>query len=254
MKYHNLYPPFVDRIFTSQKNAKNPEKAAKTKLHQLYGAYTLPNSNKKASQIIKMLTKETISIENINKLLKLHASTNERIPFYKDFYDFIIKSTGNVKSILDLGCGFNPFSIPFLPMKICEYHAIDIDVQVMELTNIFFDILGLPPNAVCADLDSCIPKINVDLTFMLKLLPVLEANNPGKAYKLLDELSTKWLVITFPTRSLGGKKKGMKENYQKSFINALNENSFMNYDLVSENCFGNELMFILQHKGRISKL
>ena len=254
-KYSNLLPALVERISREVRHKKYPDKATKARLHQLYGAYIQPNSSKKAQALINQLKPASELIchvkaqnEIINKLLKLHASTSERLPYYGDFYDFIFNCVGTADKILDLGCGFNPFSLPFYPCLPTEYHAIDIDLHTKDLLNAFFDTLRIPKYAICEDLETITPTAKADLTLMLKLIPVLEANNPGRAYSLANGLNTTWLVATFPTKSLGGKKKGMALNYRAGFHDALNNNLLNNYRLVAESSIGNELVFVLRHE------
>ena len=270
-KYSNIYEALVERIRFEERNAKNPDKAAKTRLHQMYGAYVQPNINKKAMALIEKIicsartrldlrdisdsnaacrTSPPPADMNIIRLLKLHASTNERLPYYSDFYDFIFSQTGMTDKVLDLGCGFNPFSLPFFPKQPSEYHAIDIDIHTKDLLNAFFAFKRLPEYATCEDLVSVTPTVKVDLALMLKLIPVLEANKPGRAYNLANELNTAWLVVTFPTKSLGGKIKGMATNYRAGFCCALKNKSLSNFSLVAENSIQNELVFVLKHKNQ----
>ena len=275
-KYNNLHPPIIERISQEERLAKNPDKATKTRLHQIYGAYIRPNSNKKAAILLKQLictlgarlastavhesattnrasptpTENVFAHEHtITNLLKLHYSTNERLPFYSDFYDFIFSHTGAVNKVLDLGCGYNPFSLPFFPQKPIEYHAIDIDLHTKDLLNLFFELMDMPKNAACEDLETITPQVKTDLTLMLKLFPVLEANNPGRAYSLANDLNTTWLVVTFPTKSLGGKKKGMTTSYKKNFQDAIDKDNLNNFTLIAESTIGNELVFVLRNSG-----
>ena len=243
-KYNSLCPSIKERIYQEERLSRNPDKAVKTRLHQLYGAYIQPNSNKKAAALIEQLNNESIT-----KLLKLHASTSERLPYYGDFYNFIYSHTGTVDRILDLGCGFNPFSLPFIPHKPALYHAVDIDVHTKDILNTFFEIIGLPKYAANEDLATFTPPTKVDLALMLKLFPVLEANSSGRAYSLANELSTTWLVVTFPTKSLGGKKKGMAINYKTSFQDAITKDALNNFNIVADTLIGNELIFIFKHKS-----
>ena len=272
-KYDGLFPPLVERVIHEERFAKNPDKAAKTRLHQIYGAYLQPNSNKKASALVKQLicpiraelaspaSHEPETTGNITaqvnitpaneiliQLLKLHSSTSERLPYYGDFYDFIFSHTGVAEKILDLGCGFNPFSLPFFPQKPTEYHTVDISLHTKDLLNTFFEMVQLPKYATCEDLTTFTPTVNVNLALVLKLFPVLEINNPGRAYNLTNELNTTWLVVTFPTKSLGGRKKGMTANYRTSFFVEMNKNALSNFDVAAETVIGNELVFILKRR------
>ena len=265
-KYGSLFPPLVERIMQEERFSKNPDKTAKTRLHQIYGAYVRPNSNKKAAALLEKFISSSLSMptaqnfdipdhkendsvyEYICNMLTLHSSTNERLPYYNDFYDFIFGHTGAVKTIMDLGCGFNPFSLLFFPQLPTEYHAIDIDLHTKDLLNSFFEVMRLPKNATCEDLAAINPILDVDLTLMLKLFPTLEANAPGRAYSLANELNTTWLVVTFPTKSLGGRKKGMEAYYRTSFLDEIGKNALSNFELKAETVIGNELVFILTKK------
>ena len=280
-KYCNLHEPLIQRIFDEEQN----EKAAKTRLHQLYGSYIQPNGVKKAAALLRELAtnagdggdiserhapggcapsgltnysqgvnsyqtennKDTLKDTFCNSLLKLHSSTSERLPYIHEFYGFIKSVVGEVNTVLDLGCGFNPFSLAFFPWSIKEYHAIDIDTATRDLLNEYFTLVNLPKYASCADLVTEAPHVQTDLALMLKLLPVLESNKPGRGYELANSLNAKWLVITFPTKSLGGKYKGMEKNYTDSFHEASQNNQLDNFTLSAKNHIGSELVFILKN-------
>ncbi len=61
------------------------------------------------------------------------------------------------------------------------------------------------------DAASDVPPIDVAL--LLKLAPCLEQLEKGVVQRLLDELTARVLIVSFPAQSLGGKRKGMVENY-----------------------------------------
>ncbi|MDR0272303.1 MAG: hypothetical protein LBI27_03175, partial [Clostridiales bacterium] len=123
-----IHPPLIERITADEKNKKDPLKAAKTRLHQIFGAYSQVNSLKKANALLEK--------NMYTDILNLHASTKERLPYVKNFYEFVAQHTGAFNSVLDLGCGFNPFCIPLMPeefaMGIKTYHAYDIDIRTRE--------------------------------------------------------------------------------------------------------------------------
>ena len=273
-KYAAVYKPLIERLQaeTEQKYKKKPDsaKAAKAKLHQLYGAYTQDNAHKKADAIISTLeeTRQNIDYNSIAALLPLHASTKERLPHYAKFYEFILFHTGPVESVLDIGCGYNPFSIPYMQAvcaghfqenqpatEICKnappavnlkaYHAYDIDTRVANLINRFFACLRLPPLAKCADLAVHIPQDEADIALMCKLIPVLEAQAPGSGFKLARELNTRHLLITYPLKSLGGREKGMAKHYAATFENALADGQLGKFSLVAQAQIGDEMLYLL---------
>ena len=247
MKYDTLYPPLVDRIYNeeSQKHKKAADgiKAAKTRLHLLYGAYNSSNIHKKAETLLNEIENETNAKETTAKIMKLHASTNERLPFLSELYSFVEKHTGAVESVLDLGCGFNPFSVLFMSALPKIYHAYDIDMRTRDLLNRFFAFLKLPQAANCADLIVETPSQSIDLAFMSKLIPVLESQSPGRGFQLAQAVNAKFLVITYPLKSLGGKEKGMGKNYAAQFENAITDGKLSNFKVVDNKHIGGELVY-----------
>ncbi|MCL2605035.1 MAG: hypothetical protein FWD90_11210 [Defluviitaleaceae bacterium] len=267
-KYTYLYPPLVERILAEEAARKDPDKAAKTRLHQLYGAYVQPAMYKKAKTILsaaeqaKAEERHSPSHE-AESLLRLHASTRERLPHCLDFYRFIFEHVPPPESIVDLGCGFNPFSLPFLyeagsgiQVKLKTYRAYDICTQQAELINRFFILHNLPPDAECLDLaatpdseslilssESLIP--NSELVFMFKLLPVLEAQSSGGGFRVVRGLTSKHLVITYPLKSLGGKEKGMARHYRHTFQTAYDAGLLSPFTLIAERQIGTEWVCIL---------
>ena len=85
-KHSTLYTPLVERIY------KEKEKAAKTHLHQIHGAYVQPNALKKAEKHLNELAANPHQNEIIKSILKLHASTNERLNFYPAFFEYVFNA------------------------------------------------------------------------------------------------------------------------------------------------------------------
>jgi len=276
-KYNMLYPPLLARIYAEEKNkdSKDPTKAAKTRLHQMFGAYVQGNAHKKAIGLLEsgfcrdefqthpditecdviqrngcesFPTNENIAAKEVAaSIMKLHASTKERLPYLEKFHGFIGKHTGNVETIMDLGCGFNPFSVPYLVthnLKI--YYAYDIDMRTKDILNRFFASQNLPQSADCRDLIVETPTEKVDLAFMCKLVPVLEAQATGRGFELARQLDTKFLVITYPLKSLGGRNKGMGKNYAAQFEKAQDAGALDKYAIVAGEEIGNELVYVLE--------
>ena len=247
-KYNMLYPPLVERIIAeeSRKGRKNYEKAVKTRLHQMFGAYVQGNAHKKASALLQELEAGRDAKEIATAIMALHASTKERLPHLEAFCEFVTRHTGAVETIVDLGCGFNPFSIPYWAgYKLKAYHAYDIDTRTKDQLNRFFAYLNLPPTADCADLAVESPTPKVDLAFMCKLVPVLESQVQGRGFALAKQQNAKFLVITYPLKSLGGREKGMSKNYTAQFEKAQTEGALGEYIPVECKAIGNELVYVL---------
>lgn len=276
-KYAVLYRPLVERIcaeeYPKYKNSRQRIKAARSRLHVLYGAYAEENSHKRAEEWITAAEQESgltdallpkyesglavsLSQEVQRKsfaaltsaaeaIMPLHVSTRERLPYARALYSFIFSTAEPVKSVLDIGCGFNPFAIPLIDQAAFDnYYACDIDLRTAALLNRWFSLLGLPQNAFCADVITETPDREVDLALMLKLLPVLESQRKGRGYQLLRQLKAKRIVISYPLRSLGGRKKGMDTHYSQAFHTAL-QDSLSGFTIEREAEIGHEMIYII---------
>ena len=249
-KYAAVYGPLVERLQAEAEKGPDSIKAVKTKLHQLYGAYTQDNAHKKAAALIRKLEETPDGIcpkDAATALLSLHASTKERLSHYAQFYNFIFSHAGSLESILDIGCGYNPFSIPLMPETagIKTYHAYDIDTRVAGLLNRFFTCLSLPPLAQCADLAVHTPSTQADIALMCKLVPVLEAQRPGSGFKLARGLNARHLLITYPLKSLGGREKGMARHYAAAFEKAALDGELGKFTLIGQDRVGAEILYFL---------
>jgi len=256
-KYSMLYSPLVLRVCEGEckKHPKKEQlKAVKSSLHTIYGAYGFGEIHKKANRLLDSLgswqseqNKSGLALQKdiFERVLSLHASTRERMTYLTEFYGFIFEHIGSVESVLDIGCGFNPFTIPWFPVKGLEkYYALDIDKATAELNNRLFGLLGKPLLASCVDIVIETPPTAVEAAFLFKLLPVIERQAKGRCIQLLNEINAKFLVITYPTKSLSGKEKGMQEFYSATFEGMISS-ATPAFRLVAKREIGNELVYIL---------
>src|SRR5260370_34087729 len=59
------------------------------------------------------------------------------------------------------------------------------------------------------------PTQRVDLAFMLKAIPCLEQVDRSAGLRLLETVNADYLVVSFPTHSLGGNKKRLFAHYEE---------------------------------------
>jgi 16S rRNA (guanine(1405)-N(7))-methyltransferase len=125
---------------------------------------------------------------------------------------------GPISSVLDIACGFNPLAIPWMNLLPgSEYFALDIYGDMLEFLNEAIPILGVNGAAWTADVVQSPPDRSVDVAFILKTLPCLEQTDRRAGLRLLDSLQARILLVSFPVSSLGGRQKGMPENYAARF-------------------------------------
>jgi 16S rRNA (guanine(1405)-N(7))-methyltransferase len=60
------------------------------------------------------------------------------------------------------------------------------------------------------------------MIFLFKVLPTLERQQRGAARSLLRGLEARTIVVSFPTRSLGGREKGMERGFERFMDDVLN--------------------------------
>jgi 16S rRNA (guanine(1405)-N(7))-methyltransferase len=148
--------------------------------------------------------------EIIDLILQSHTSTKERMPHYAQIYQEIC-SRIKPKTVVDLGCGMNPLAYRhfvengYAPKIIVS----DISAKDMEYLQSCFTVLKISGTAISLDLTKDYKEIasyKGDVMFLFKLLDSLEESHRHISYKLFENIKTDWIVASFPTKSLGGKK------------------------------------------------
>jgi len=264
-KYSQVYPPLLQRICLEEsikyKKDKEKIKAVKNRLHEAYGAFQNENNLKRAENFISESNGDLLSLSSLSlNLMKLNTSSNERILFINDLYKFIFNAIFSDSSdssdspentnttILDIGCGFNPFSLPFIiqaapEIKIKSYHALDINPALADITNKYFELFNLPKHAGCIDIISEIPVQKADIAFLFKVIPTIESSKKNRGFEVINNLNVKYTAISFPTKTLCGKDIGMANNYSNFFEKKLDYEKFT---VIGKNIFENELVYVLK--------
>jgi 16S rRNA (guanine(1405)-N(7))-methyltransferase len=198
-------------------------KDVKRKLHQIYGAYERKINYKRAL------------LQPVEEVLKLHQSTKERLEFYDEFYAKIFAVTGQPKVVVDLACGLNPLSVKW--MGDVSIYAYDIDKAEIEFLNEWFSANEVKGKAYLQDIICKVPAQKADIAFLLKTIPCLEQQEKEISAKIISKLNAKWVVISFPTRSIGGR---VRLNYEEQYKELLKGAKKIE--------FKNEVVFILSAK------
>lgn len=178
-------------------------------------------------------------------LLQRHRSTSERYQHFTEVYKWI--ETLNVNSLMDLGCGYNPFSYTLFE-KIDKFYCIDINKEDKAVVNEFFNEKGLQGIYEVKDLTKKenyehIIKLSdqYDLTLMLKLLDSLETLKKDISYSLLKELKSQYVIVSFPLKSISG-----KEDFTTKrtwFKQAVKDSD---YEVIDVKEFGPEKYYLLE--------
>lgn len=248
-KYAQIATEVVARV-ARQELPRHPKladavKATRTKLHQAAGAYLNPSIS------YAQLTTNLNSYDSLNlqawarQTMTLHASTAERLPFLEQFYSTCLNGIPSPQVILDLACGFNPLTFPWQPgFPQTTYLACDIVLPMLDLINQFLQKLGNTGKAFPCDLTSETPQVEADLVLLMKTIPLLDQVDRQIAPRLLSELKTDHILVTFPGKSLGGRSKGMLRTYAARMQELVSGSSFE----VTEHLFPNEIAYLLNRR------
>ena len=215
-KYGALCPDTVRRVFeealTRHKGLKQADKAARAQLHQITGAYMSPQEFSRAGALLNQL--RAGDAQALEQLLGLHASTRERQAAAIALYSRVFEVTGPPESILDLACGLNPLALGALGYRV---HGVEVHGGMVALINEWAQALAWPVTAQVGDLLMDAPLPRAQLALMMKLMPVLEQQKAGAAMALLRRVPARYRLVTFPTRTLSGRRVGMERHYAAWF-------------------------------------
>jgi 16S rRNA (guanine(1405)-N(7))-methyltransferase len=205
------YDKHPDKL-NKYKEFKSIVKALRARLRNIFGVFYLQGYDKTGS-LIKNMNKTNYD-ELSFQILKMHRSSKERLRYYEEIYDKIfqiIKLKPN--TILDLACGVNPFSYFFIEDSFDtrpEYYCCDIGKSDIYFINEFFKKVNIKGKAFFCDLTANRNKLSqysVDVCFLFKALDSLESTTKNITEEILQEVKTKYFVVSFPTKSIGGKEK-----------------------------------------------
>lgn len=270
-KYRSIHPDLVMRLAASEMarhdSLKDIGKAVRNKLHQVGGAY-FPAVTQYAAWLAALRQAAGKDISPLQdpafqsvcqRIMAGHTSTRERLPQLEDFYATIFRSLPPVSSILDAACGFNPLALPWMSLAPgVRYHAFDIYSDLVDFLNHFFTLTRMDGKVFWADalnvnipfLDSPPGEATYDLALALKAVPCLEQIEKDAGLRLLRRLPARFLLVTYPARSLGGYQKGMPAFYAETFQALLDRAFPSGVRSVRRFDFPTELAFLVEtHKN-----
>lgn len=245
-EFRNLDDAFVDSVLQpfvinkkieelKKKSVEKILKEVRARLREVYGAFLSKDYFKKEKLLHEI--KSLGDIEGHERILKLHISTRERLPYYRTAYEKILSIIGKPESILDLGCGLNPFSIPFMGF-IPEYYAAELVKEDAHFIQAYFDRFKIRGKAFQVDLTEIKELPKADVCFLFKMLDTLETLKWDITAELLAKVKTKWVIVSFSTKSLGGRKV-IKE--RKWFEKLIKNYSYEKFEIP------NEAFYVIRH-------
>jgi 16S rRNA (guanine(1405)-N(7))-methyltransferase len=175
------------------------------------------------------------------KLLASHASTRERLKILDEFYPRLFSLTGAPHTILDLACGLNPLTFPWMGLPPdTYYYAYDIHRPRVTLINRFFELAGLHPLAAYQDVLVNPPTVEADVAFLFKEAHRFEQRQHGCNRAFWLALKVHCLLVSLPPHSLSGQH-DLVERQRRLVYKTVEGLPWQ----ISEITFENELVFII---------
>jgi 16S rRNA (guanine(1405)-N(7))-methyltransferase len=250
-KYRNLGIPreTILDLLTRENAGACDEKAVlknvRKKMHQLIAPYLGDADYAQADGWLEKAHANGSEVEvrqACEQIMKLHASTRERMPHLDDFYQQVFSTCGKPASILDLACGFNPFALPWMGLSLGSvYRAYDIHTPRVKLINRFLALQGRPPLAEVRDILIHPPGETADMAFFFKEAHRMEQRRKGANRELWQALKVKHIIVSLPIQSLSGQH-DLSRQMRLLMTSSLNGSSWSVQELIS----ANEMIFCIQ--------
>jgi len=252
-KYRHVSPDLIRRVgareLSIRRSLKEAVKETKNKLHQVTGAYTGTHPAYdlwlRQLEIARQEADPLLFRQTCRNIMECHASTRERLPLLDEFYTVLLGDIAReqpIRSVLDVACGLNPLAAPWMPLaQGATYYACDLHGDMMAFLDGFFALMELHGGAEVCDVATSLPDCEVDVALVLKALPPLEQTDKTVSLRLLRSLRARIVIVTFPTRTLGGRSKHMDVNYGARFQALVSAEPWT----VERIAFANELCFRL---------
>ncbi len=201
----------IDSLNERSADFKKILKKIKQEMHETYGAFQ-QNIGKRENLLKKLKNTNPNSAEYTEihkKILLTHKSTKERMNIYENLYDDLFRLTGKPDVIVDLACGLNPFSFPWMKID-GMYLAVEFNKKDADFVREYFDILKKTRKGIFETLVLDVTKdyeklknLPADVVFAWKLFDITGLK---AAENIVKNLNAKYLIVSFSTRTLGNRK------------------------------------------------
>ena len=196
-------------VSASGRSSKEALKAVRQKLHNIVAPYLgdpeYPAAERELAAAFASADPQAVRAACAG-ILSAHASTRERISILDEFYPRIFAATGKPAAILDVACGLNPLTFPWMGLPLTtRYHAYDIHGPRVEFLNRYFRLQGLAELAQQQDVLVHPPEEEAEVALLFKEAHRFEQRQRGCNAPLWDALRVRYLLVSLPTHSLSGR-------------------------------------------------
>jgi 16S rRNA (guanine(1405)-N(7))-methyltransferase len=227
-----------------QKNPKEAVQAARKKLHEVVALYLGDPDYAADTRRLEAVfaTGDEAAIQAfLIEIMRIHDSTRERLALLDTFYAQVFGVTGVPQTILDIACGLNPLSIPWMGLPAgAKFYAYEIHQQRVDFLNRYLALQGVGGGAFNQDILVHPPREAGDVALLLKETHRMEKRRHGIVLPLLDALAVRWIVLSSPVRSRTGRH-AVKDIYREQIHGIIADRPWT----ITEIEFENELVYCL---------
>jgi len=242
---HTTVLDLLNREVVSGNDDKTILKAVRKKMHHLMAPYLGDADYVNSIQLVRDAL-HTGEMENLlaacQQVLNQHASTRERLPILDVFYQKIFNLIGKPETILDLACGLNPLTIPWMGLsEDAGYYAFDINQPRIDFINQFLSLIKVQGLAKVQDVLLEPPTQFANVAFFFKEAHRMEQRRKGSNRELWQALKVNYLIVSLPVSSLSGKH-DLCEQMRRLVYTTIDGFSWS----VKEIVFENEMVFCIK--------
>jgi 16S rRNA (guanine(1405)-N(7))-methyltransferase len=247
-RYRDVDSAMLERLAAEElpraRNVDDAVKRVKRRLHQAVGAFRGAGRRPALAAAWNGHLDDPDFRAACADAMRGHASTRERLPHLDTFFADIWSVTGRPRRVLDLGCGLNPLALPWMGLGDATYEAVDVDERPLATVREFLGLVGQPHRVTHRDLVAAPSPEPADVALLLKLVTTLDRQDPAAAARLVSGLRVAHAVVSFTTRTLGGRRRGMERTYRDRLARLVEDVGRVTE--VHEASVTSELVFVLR--------
>lgn len=226
--YRHISPDLIRWVGRQEmgkfRKLKDAVKATRSRLHQTAGAYqdARMDYDRWLDELAALPRdrRDPRLLDFCRRVMERHASTRERLPILDQFFAVTLAGAAPLSSMLDIGCGMNPLAIPWMPVAgDFTYTGLDVYTDQAHFLNAFLAHVGVTGEVRVHNILTGLPgdMARPQAVLLLKTLSCLEQLDKSISERLLPQIQADTVLVSYPLHSLGGRSKGMRENYQAHF-------------------------------------
>lgn len=196
---------------------------AKKRLHRIWAGYLGEPDYSLAERELQTAFASACEAEIrrvCRHIMSAHSSARERLELLDSgYYERIWEITSTPRIILDLASALHPFSFRWMGLgRDVRYYAYDINRRFIHLINSYFQLEGLEPFGEWRDIYVRPPEVAADVAFLFKMFHCLESRKRGAGLSVIEHTPARWIVVTFPLRTLAGLTINFYERYAQAIV------------------------------------